>query len=244
MTFKLKEVVNELVDFQLSNIHVVDGETHKLNPIFIPKIARAVNDGVLELHKRFDLKTGTIRVEILKDTYRYHLVPERQKGNRAKPGIVQYIEMEHDKLFPRSILKVESVKDCHGREYDINTGSCWSVTFPQDNILEIDPDLFSYIPGKYLTLKYRKAPRSQIVCEDVMEDWACIPVDLPYTHKQALTYFVASRFQTPIGFMENTALEGVNYARMYESECANLEALSLHNGSLGFVDPVRRGGWA
>lgn len=243
---KMAEVVDLLVDCELSNLLYVDSDNKALNTAKLPALVRSINQGVLELHKRFNLKIGTITIDLDKERHRYYLRPQFQTGNKPD-GVdaVKYIRAGDDKLWPRSILKVERVFDQAGCELTLNEqGSLESLMTPSDDILQVSDWFLQKYPTTSLKLEYRMAPKKQLLCEDFQDEWDCLDVDIPYTHLQALVYFVAMRSHSSIGFQANTASEYNNYSQKYEIECQALSTLGLQNDPQGRNDRLVRGGWA
>ena len=56
--------------------------------------------------------------------------------------------------------------------------------------------------------------------------WNETEIELPYSHLEALLYFIASRVHNPIG-MANEFHAGNSWAAKYEHECVRLEQLNL-----------------
>lgn len=241
----MQEVVEALTDCELSNLIYVDMATKEINVDKIPKLIRSINLGVLDLHKRFLLKEGTVLIRTHRERHRYYLRPEFQVGNgRPKPGVEQYIEAGDDKLNARSILKIERVIDECGMDLAMNNLSeFYSVSTPSINIIDIPDHVLKQEHTGNLTVKFRMAPKTEVIFEDNLEDWMYLKVDIPYTHLQALIWYVASRSHSSKGFMENTVSEFNNYGNRYEMECQNLDALNLRVDQVGTNDRLSRGGW-
>jgi len=243
MTIQLKQVIDLLAEGELSNIKYVNIDTGALVLERVPSLIRAINLGVLDLHKRFLLKEGMLKIQLEEGRRLYPLRPAYQVGQKPKPGVTQFIT-EGNKLGRQSILKIEKIIGDNGVEYFLNdTWQPLNITTPEFDVLEISDEFYCHSSSKTLEVRYRRAPTPMKICVDNLDSWGCIDIDLPYTHLQALLYFVASRCQTPIGFMENTAQEGFNFSQKYEAECANLDAQNLRIDPVGNQDRFVRGGW-
>lgn len=242
---KMQEVIDLLTDCELGNLVYVDADTKKINQDTLPKLIRSINNGVLDLHKRFMLKEGSITIDLDPAIHRYYLRAMYQLDNgKPKAGLVQYIRAGDDKLSPQAILKVERVLDHNGVELEINEiGSHYGVMTPAVDILQVPDKVLVECKVPYLELKFRMAPKKPVVCLDDMEEWCCLDVDIPYTHLQALIWYVASRSHTSIGFAENTTNESNNYSNKYEMECANLDSQNYRVDQQGQNDRLVRGGW-
>lgn len=243
---KMLEVIELLTDCELSNMIYVDSENQKLNMDHIPKLVRSINLGVLELHKRFNLKIGTLTVVLDKSRHRYALLPKYQTGNKPDgPDDVKYIKQGDDKISAQSILKLERIFDDKGHELKLNeVGDYESLTTPNDTTIQVSDWFLQKYPTENLRVEYRMAPKKVLMCEDFTDDWDCLDVDIPYSHLQALVYFVAMRSHSSTGFQANTASEFNNYAQKYEIECTNLDVLNLRVDPQGRNDRLVRGGWA
>lgn len=246
---KIEEVVNLLAEAELSNVMYTDLESKKLNPTKVLALVRSINLGLLELHKRFPLKTGTLTLNLQPNLRRYYLRPEYQVGKAPRPGVIQYIAQGTDRLEAGELLKVEKVLNPDGLELDLNISDSYiGVSCPQFDVLEINTFAQAHFTEhRYATLivEYRKTAKQLMVFEDSLpEELLAQNVDLPYTHLQALVYFVAKRLRSPIGFSQNSAQEAVNYNTLYETECNNLNMLGLYSDQHGSTDRFTRGGWA
>lgn len=243
---KMQEVVDLLTDCELGNLVYVDPDSKEINMTKLPALVRSINLIVLDLHKRFSLKIGTIVIDTIPGQTRYYLRNTYQMNNgKPKPDLIQYIREGNDKLNPRSILKVEQVFHNDGRELLLNKqGEQFGVMTPAIDILEVNPYALSETVMTSLTVNYRMAPKKEVVCPDNLDNWYCLDVDIPYTHLQALIWGVASRSHSSIGFADNTTSEFNNYTIKYENECGALDVLNLRVDQQGENDQFARNGWA
>ena len=222
---KLSEVFEHLQYGELSNLGIVDKTSGLIPESLYPKVLSSVNLGVLELHKRFTLKKGILRIQLQPDQTMYRLEAKYQVGNKAPTGTVQYILNDGVK-FQDDVLKVEKVITEKGCELGLNDqGSARSVATPQANMIYVSGLLQRTLRPSVLTLEYRQGAKPMKICESAF-DQLCVNVDLPDTHLMALLYFVASRLHNPIGFSQATTHEGNNYANKFEQECLSLD---FHN---------------
>lgn len=238
----MREVIDMLTDCELAQLVYVDSDSKTLNMRTLPGLIRTLNLGVLEMHKRFLLKTGTAEVLLDKERHRYYLRPAHRVG--AKGDSPKYL-ISSDLLGPRSLLKVEQIFDQEGREYSLNTDPFYGLMTPAPDILEVSDHILLNSRANKLTVKFRMAPRAEILCDDLEEeDIENLKVDIPYTHLQALIWFVASRSHASKGFQENTASEFISYGNKFEAECAALDALNYRVDQQGGTDRLMRQGWA
>lgn len=241
---KLNEVFEHLQYGELSNLGLVDKTTGVIPMSVYPKILSSVNLGVTELHKRFQLKKGLIRLELQPDRTMYPLLKKHQVGNKAPVGTAQYILNDGVVFTDGELLKVEKVTTEKGCWLGLNDSStCRSVSTPQDNVLYVSSLLQNTLKPLELTIEYRKSVAPLKVCDWEDVSLCSLVVDIPHTHLMALLYFVASRIHNPIGFSEATTHEGNNYAAKFEAECLNLDFHNLRVDEVVYNDRASRNGW-
>lgn len=241
---KLSEIFDHLQYGELSNLGLVDKVTGVIPESVYPKILSSVNLGVLDLHKRFVLKKGYLRIKLEEGRTMYPLKSVHQIGNKAPAGTVQFILNDGVK-YADDLLKVEKVTTEKGFVLGLNNQSCVrSVSTPQDNVLYVPGQLQRELRPKpeILTVEYRMTSKPLKICEDSF-DPLCVNVELPDTHLQALLYFVASRANNPIGFSQSTMHEGNNYNTKYENECIMLDALNFRVDEVAVNHRAGRNGW-
>lgn len=240
---KLNEVFEHLQYGELSNLGLVDKATGVIPVTAYPKIVSSVNLGLMELHKRFILKKGILRIELQPDQTMYQLLKKYQVGNKAPTGTVQYI-LNDGVVFEDDLLKIEKVTTDGDVALGLNDStSARSVSTPQDNVLYVSSLLQNTLKPSVLTVEYRKGAKPVKVCEWEDVSLCSLVVDLPHTHLMALLYFVASRIHNPIGFSEATTHEGNNYWSKFESECLSLDFHNLRVDEVVQNDRARRNGW-
>lgn len=242
---KLNEVFEHLQYGELSNLGLVDKATGIIPQTSYPKILSSVNLGVMELHKRFVLKKGILRINLLPGRTMYPLLKKHQIGNKAPVGTDQYIQND-GVVFDDDLIKLEKVFTEKGVALGLNDSTArYSVSTPQDNVLYVSSllrDTVKPVPS-VLTLEYRKGVKPIKVCEWDGEELCNTVVDIPHTHLMALLYFVASRLHNPIGFSEATTHEGNNYWAKFEGECLSLDFHNLRVDEVVQNDRARRNGW-
>lgn len=239
---KLSEIFEHLQYGELSNLGLVDKTTGLIPEKSYQKILSSVNLGIQDLHKRFVLKKGILRIQLQENQTMYPLKGIYQVGNKAPTGTVQFILNDGVK-FNDDLLKVEQVNTEKGVLLGLNDGtSALSVSTPQDNMLYVSGLLQRTQKPTVLTVEYRKSVKPLKICDDAF-DQLCVNVDLPDTHLMALLYFTASRLHNPIGFSQATMHEGNNYAQKYEDECTNLTYLNLRVDDVVENHRAIRNGW-
>lgn len=239
---KLSEIYEHLQFGELSNLGIVDKTTGRIPETHYPKILSSVNLGILELHKRFNLKKGILRIQLQEGQSLYPLKKKYQVGNKAPAGTVQFILNDGVK-FDDDLLKVEKVTTDKGKALGLNDHTeVHSVSTPQDDLLYVSNVLQRDLRPQILTVEFRKSIPPLRICEDAFEQ-LCVDVDLPDTHLMALLYFVASRMNNPIGFSQSTMHEGNNYATKFEQECLSLDFQNFRVDEVAQNHRAQRAGW-
>ena len=219
---KLSEIVKQLGVGELSQVAMGRGENADADipPEQYSKIIAHLNLGLTTLHRRFVLRTDTQIITLVPGQYLYPMT----KGN---------------------VLKIEGVAKPEGDKFSLNdNANMYSMSTPSMKELEVPKaivDKVQGLPEKYLTdqlvVEYR-ANHPLILDTATADD----EVDLPYSHLQALLYFIASRVHNPIG-MINEFNMGNNYASKFEQECQRLEIEGLAIDQGGQQDRASRNGW-
>jgi hypothetical protein len=126
----LSQIFDALTYGELSNLSLGSLEYGGVKPEHYPKLITNINSGMIELYKRFPLKTSTVPVVLVTDTTSYT-------------------------IDATDILKIDKVVDAEGTEYPINDmDDTTSVFVPEYNLLQVP---FA-TTGTTLTVTYRAAP--------------------------------------------------------------------------------------
>lgn len=201
----LSDILNELTYGELSQLNLgiqKNGETPEDK--LLPLISH-INRGLSALYTRFFLKEGRFNFALVAGAYGYDLQRE-------------------------DLLKIEQVFTEEGAELPVNDGTklwaCFTPTMQQLRVAKEIVDKDINLPTEYITngleVVYRaNHPR---VTDGTLPESTVI--ELPYSHLNALLYFVASRAYTPMGLV-NQYHQGDSWAARYEAECLRLEAASL-----------------
>lgn len=222
---KLAELFNQLAYGELSQTFVGEMNTDgELNEDQYPKLLASINMGLTALHKRFNLREGRLAF------------PLTTAGNVYK-------------LTVTDIHKIERVYTAEEFELSLNDGndpfSCYT---PRMDTLRVPKKIVNKdqdIPDKYktdgLVVVYRANHPILAPVRGLINPETLI-VDLPYSHLEALLYFVASRIHNPIGLV-NEFNAGNNWAAKYEQECQKLEGLNLEVDAEHNNTRLNRNGW-
>ncbi len=237
---QLSEIFSQLSYGEMSNLKLGSGAPGTFSPEDYSRMIGHINLGLVELHKRFLLRIGTVGITVQDGQSLYPLKSLYQVGNPAGKRFVQYIDASP--VFNDDLIKVEQVFTDRNFELGLNDATNWrSVSTPSYNVLQVNPEVVRELKITNLRVVYR-ATLPQIVKEEGFFDLDSVDVDLPYTHLQALLYFIASRVHNPIGF--NTVVhEGNNYASKFEHECGLLDANNLRVDVVAHNDKASQKGF-
>ena len=205
---KLSEVFQQLAYGELSQLNLGTITDEELPESAHAPLLAHVNLGLTALYKRFNLKQGRITFAL------------NPAGSTYQIGA-------------SDLHKIERVLTDAGKDLPLNDGNDkYSCFTSKMDTLRIHPDVnvkLDSIPEQYktdkITVLYR-ANHPKIVATGGFLVPESVELELPYSHLEALLYFVASRAHNPIG-MVNEFNAGNNWAAKYEMECQRLENLNL-----------------
>lgn len=221
---KLFEVFSQLAYGELSQTVLGENNEGELVENKYPMLLASVNLGLTALYKRFNLKEGRITF------------PLSTTGNVYKLSVTD-------------LHKIERVLTDAGVDLPLNDGkekySCYT---PRMDTLRVHTDIVNKVadvPDQYKTnaleVVYR-ANHPKLVDTLGIIDPEAIELELPYSHLEALLYFVASRIHNPIG-MVNEFHSGNSWAAKYEAECMKLQQQNLEIDEGNDNDRISRNGW-
>jgi len=245
---KLSEIFSQLSAGELSQLSIGGGDQGVVDENNWAQLLGHINLGLTALFTRFALSEGRVVLNLIPDKLKYELHSDYAVSNVKSKKSPKYIQDAGDP-FKDDILKVEQVLTDAGCEMGLNDGADeYSVTTPSLTTLRVHKDVVAksadvpdYLKTDSLEIVYR-ANHPQIVMPSGYFDPAKVNVALPFSHLQALLFFVASRMTNPIG-ISNEMNMGNNYAMKYEAECQRLEAMNLETDSVADVSRFRRNGW-
>lgn len=212
---KLIEVFENLTAGELSQLAIGGGESGEVDPSNYGKLLTHINLGLTALYTRFNLKEGETSFALV-------------------PGKRSYVIHRDD------LLKIERVYDGLGNEWALNDeGNALACRILSTKQLQV-PEVLA-ATGGIVRVGYR-ANHPRIIVEFGTFNPALTEVELPYSHLQALLYFVASRCYNPVG-MTNEFHAGNSYMAKYEAECVRLEMENLETDQGGQYDRIYLNGW-
>lgn len=241
MTIKLSDVFSQLTYGELSQVSIGGGSAGQINDNNYAQVLAHINLGLTALYKRFPLKEGRLTIVTQANRITYPLTLDYAISNTASTEVNRFID---DMVIPfkEDILKVERVYNSNGYEFGLNDeGNSNSVFTPSANVLRvpglIDPELMT----PTLEVVYR-ANHPSISVGDNAFNPNLVNLELPITHLEPLLLFVASRFHSPIG-MVNEFNASNNYAAKYEAACQEIEQHNLRVDQGSQHDRLHNNGW-
>jgi hypothetical protein len=248
---KLKEIFDQLTYGELSQMELggMNNDSPGIEPSRYPMIVNHINLGLNALYQRFPLKESIVKVELMPGIYTYNLRSSFSENSLVSFEDNFYIKDTEDSPFQDDLIKVERVYTDTGMELGLNdendslaiiTPSLQSIRVPEA-IVNQSQDLPRELITKSLKVVYR-ASHPMLRATDTINP-SSIEVELPYSHLEALLYFVASRLHNPIG-MTNEFHAGNSYAAKYEMVCQRLEAQNIRADQFSQSSSrLERGGW-
>lgn len=245
---RLQEIFDQLSHAEFSQLHL-GNDGQGVMPQAYPRIASALNTGLTALHTRFFLREERLTLRLIPGRRSYPLRTRYAISSRTSREPDRYITDSREEPFNENLLKIEQVFTDTGFElglndkdhqYSVHTPSMDVLTVPQC-IVEQARDLPEHLKTSSLSVVYRA--NHPILSEDEgLDDPEEYEVQLPYSHLQALCYYVASRLHNPTG-MTNQFHMGNSFFAKYEAECQRLEHHNLQIDQGVSNDRLRRGGW-
>jgi hypothetical protein len=240
----LSDLFAQLTYAELSQIKLGGAGANGITKENQLQMLQHVNAGLTELHTRYHLKEGTLKLALDPTIDTYVLSKAYAVGNRESRKPVKYILDSVSQPFLDTVLKIERVYDEQGRELELNTSTdranplSQALRTPNLNTIVVPPAL----AATQLTVVYR-ANHPRIVKEDNSFDPSEVEIDLAPQYENALVLYIASRVFNPIGLNQEFH-DGNNYWAKFEAACANIGQAGLELNKTNEVDRMERGGWA
>jgi hypothetical protein len=225
---KLSTIMNQLTQGEFAQLSIGGQPTGEINAINYPQIAAHINLGLTALYTRFNLKQRRVVINLQPGLTRYLLNSKYAQSATLSQEPVKYLADLNDP-FTDDVIQIQAVLTDAGDELYLNKwAEPYSVMTPSQTTLDVPSiivngalDMPEELRTENLIVQY------QATHTDINEDTGLdfpedMDVDLPNTHLTALLYFVAGRFNTPLGAADGFHA-GNNYATMYEAECLRLE---------------------
>ena len=216
---KLSEIFEHLTFGELATLDLGGAASGGIQETDYPKVISYINQGLIELYKKFPFKTGSLELALSDDIFDYQLKPD-YATNSASTQPVKYILDSLAVPFVDKILLVTSVKNIAGIGLPLNILERDTAVFtPEENVLRV-PEAKT---GEILTVGYRCYPAT-LPLEP--EDPSLVEVPVPYSFLEALGSYVAHRayLALPSPEPENSS----SYYNRFLSACAMAQNLGLN----------------
>ena len=204
----LQEIFEQLTAGEFSQLSINRAEAGVIDETNYQNVIGHINLGLTRLYTRFNLKERRLQFPLQagSDTYQLNV---------------------HD------ILKVEKVLTDDEVELPLNDASNpYSCMMKSMNTLVVPAAVSDQVAGlpeelrtTNLMVVYR-ANHPKLIHSTLFAGVGSINIELPYSHLEALLYFVASRVNNPIG-MTNEFHAGNSYATKFELACQELEGSGI-----------------
>lgn len=236
---KLQDIFNQLTAGEFSQLSIGGQDQGVINEANYATVVAHVNLALASLYRRFHLKEGRIKLALQPGLQAYQLKSDFAVSSRRSREPVRYILDSVADPFHDDIIKVQQVLTDRDLELPLNDAAdALSCMTPRLNTLTVPKaiavqgaDTPTWLRTNNLTVVYRAA-HPAITIGIGLFDPNRVDIELPYSHLEALLFFVASRVNNPVG-MSNEFHAGNNYAAKYESACRELEALNLEQDQGG-----------
>lgn len=247
---KLQDIFSQLSTGEFSQLAIGGQDSGVVNDKNYKQIINHINLGLATLYRRFHLKENRLTLQLQPNQTVYQLQSKFAVNNRRSRETVRTIIDTAAEPFNDDIIKIKKVLTDAGEEVVLNDQeNHYSFMTPSMNILSVpkgvtgtDPDLPDWLKTNTLTVVYQ-ANHPLVTIPLGLFDPNRTEMELPYSHLDALLYFIASRVHNPVG-MTNEFHAGNNYNAKFEAACAELEMMNLRVDQGSQVNRMRRGGWA
>lgn len=220
---KLSYIFSQLETSELKQLNCIDPATGKIKSDQYQGIVDVMNQGLVDLHTRFDLKIGKVEVPI-------------------DPIVATYNLAAVDPSVRGRFLQLHKVTDECSREVRVNDLTEGSLRFTSQLVFEMPEHMRLWHPMKKVIVFYRSLPTKIGDCFGDI-DPEMTDVDLPIAYVWALCLYVASRLHTPVGLQDGTYRTNA-FLGLFQAECLRLEEVGVDMDFQQDLGHLRRGGWA
>lgn len=245
---KLKYIYQQLTVGEFAQISFGDGPGKIGENSYEPLMAH-INLALSALYKRFKIKEGKVKIELMDGLYEYVLSSKHSIHNPANQLLPKYLRDSQYNRFIDNCNKIERITTLKDIEFPLNDfdnaesihmDTLSSFSLPK-NYWKLPRDVSPIYLTDEIMVTYR-AGHTPIMDRLLFVEPEVTEVDLPDIYLEALLFYVASRVHNPIGFVSEFH-EGNNYAAKYEAECQRLESLGLRMDNSNESNRFSRGGW-
>lgn len=215
----LQQVFDDLTYGYLSNTSVAEIEPDEFesepDPRNYAQLTSYVNQGMLELYKRFFLSSKEIDIQQYEQITTYLLDSKYAQSNVASLEPVKFIMDSLDDPFQDDILKIEEVYDEDGNRLPLNKqDEELSIFTPNYKSIQIH----SPNENNMVSVQYRAS--HPWIEYDIIMDPEVIELMLPLSLYDALLQYVAYKHLIKTGLDSSQAAQ---YYSMFEASCKVVE---------------------
>lgn len=219
---KVSDLLEQLSQGEFRQMALGGSESSGVLPINYPKVIPHINLGLIELHKKFCLKTKSVLIQQYDHIETYYLDPQFALTNTVSIAPTKYIIDTSFKPFNSKdeVICIERVLDENGEEYILNDPqSPYSLFTPTPTSVQV-PFADS---ANSMSVEYRANHPTLISTGDnvLTQD-----VDIPITYLTPLLYFIAGRYLSTTGNAEQEQT-GIVFLQRFEGACMDISLLGL-----------------
>jgi len=217
---KLSDLFEQLTYGELSSVFMGGVDNIGIEPDKYNQIIPHVNLGLIELYKRFPLRTEEVIIKLYDQIQVYYLEWKYAQTNTESTEPIKYIDDSIYQPFNSNVLKIDSVHDEDGQELFLNdTNEYWSVHTPSYNSILIPyPD-----SENSLSVLYRAGPKK---IEITNLDPTTQDVDIPPGLLEPLLFYIAGRVFSNLN--SDGKVEGNTYTQKFEQAIKQIELSGLY----------------
>ena len=246
---KLKEIFDQLTYGELSQLSIGGSEAGAIAPANYDRLVAHINLAMTALYKRFPIKEGRLLVALQPGRLTYPISSKFAVSNRSSREPVRFILDTLAEPFMDDIHKIERIYTTGGHEFGLNDlEDVYAMMTPTATVLRVPADIVlppielnDELRTTQLEVVYR-ANHIRLLADGIDLDPEIVEVELPYSHLEALLYFVAARMHTPTGMMNETNM-GNSYMAKHEQACQQIETLNLRIDQGSQSNRLGRNGW-
>lgn len=228
----LKEILMRLCEGEFSDLAIgYQVDETPLNHEY-GKLVRHIDMGLLELHKRFPLRVREATLQQYSSINSYELHDRYAITNNSSIEPIKYLlDSSHNKFVNSDFLAIDCLIDSSGNRIIKNdrseATSMYTTGFSTIKVnAPTDDTTFS--------VQYRASHGNL----DASLDPGEVDVLFPYSHLEALLYYIAHRVLVSTHMEESN-----NYLMKFEQSCLRLTELNLRNEDNTQGDQFTIGGW-
>lgn len=243
----LQEIFDQFSFGELSQLSIGGQPAGVINEFNWDRMVAHINLGLTTIYKRFDLKKAEVLLQLVPGQDLYRLHSDFSVLNPRNPGVTKYLLDTTAKRFKNDVVKVEQVLADGGLLALNDAANPYSVMTPTLSSLQLPMDIADQVSGlpenlqtSRLRVVYR-ADHPRIVMNTTFSPDR-MELELPYTHLEALLWFVASRIHNPIGMGQEFNAGNIYYSK-FEAECLRLQNEGLEIDQGAQPGRLREKGW-